>query len=228
MSVIVELTVPAADFALGRSLQSTSDRARFELERMVPSTDRIIPYFWVHDADFEALRASLPSEEDIHDVILLDTFDSQALFRIDWPADINGLIQTINDHDATILEAVGTNERWEFQFRFPDSANIAAFRADCQQKGVGLDLKRLYHPDEPDVEAPGLTPAQRETLLTALEEGYFAIPRQITAEELAEKMDLSDQAVSERLRRAQTTVFTSLLIETEDVEPTTDSDSDTN
>ncbi|WP_049998708.1 helix-turn-helix domain-containing protein [Halococcus sediminicola] len=212
MSAIVDVTVPATDFELGRSLQSTNDGARFELERMVPTTDRIIPFFWVHDTDFEALDAHLADDENILSVALLDDFDGQALFRIEWPADINGFVKATRDHEAAILDAVGTADRWEFQLRFPDSADISAFRADCERAGVTLDLKRLYHPDEPDVEASGLTPVQRETLLTALEEGHFAIPRRITTEELADRMAISDQAVSERLRRGQTTVFTSLLL----------------
>ncbi|WP_049997351.1 helix-turn-helix domain-containing protein [Halococcus sediminicola] len=212
MSVVVEVVVPASDFGLGRSLQSAGDGVRFELERMVPTTDRIIPFFWAHNADAGALETMLLEDETIHDVTLLDELDDQALFRVDWPADINGLVQTSNEYGATVLEAVGTTERWEFQFRFPDEADIAAFSADCEQAGVTLDLKRLYHPDKPELDTSGLTPTQRETLLTALEEGYFAIPRDITTEELAGRFGISDQATSERLRRAQTTVFTTLLI----------------
>lgn len=212
MSTIVEITVPAADFELGRSLQPTGEGARFELERMVPTSDRIIPYFWAHDADTDSLTASLNDDESILEASLLDEFDGQALFRIVWPADINGLVQTLTNHEATILEAVGTGERWEFQLRFPDEADISAFRADCDQAGVKLDLQRLYHPAEPETDQSALTPTQRETLLSALEEGYFDIPRRITTEELAEQLDISDQALNERLRRGHMNILTSLLI----------------
>lgn len=227
MSVIVEVIIPAADFALGRSLQPANDGTRFELERMIPTTDRIVPYFWVYDADVAALETTLANHDDVLEVALLDEYDGQALFRIEWPTEIDGLVGTLNDHDAAILEAAGTSDRWEFQFRFPDSADIAAFRTDCNQADVSLDLQQLYNPTEPGVEASGLTPAQRDTLLTALEEGYFAIPRRITAEELADKLDISDQAVSERLRRAQTTVFSSLLLggDSTETHPGPDSDS---
>ncbi len=207
--------VPASDFGLGRSLQAAGEDAHFELERMVPTTDRIIPFFWTHDADATALEATLAEDETIYDIKLLDEFDGQALFRIDWPADSNGFVQTITEYGATVLEAVGTTERWEFQLRFPDEVDIGAFSADCERAGVTLDLKRLYHPDEPELDTSGLTPTQRETLTTALEAGYFAIPRRITAEELADELGVSDQAVSERLRRGQTTVFTSLLVSDE-------------
>lgn len=212
MSVIVEITVPAADFELGRSLQTTDNGARFELERMIPTTDRVIPYFWAKDTDFTALTASLSDDENVLGLTLLDDFDDRALFRIEWPSDINGLVGSIKAHGATIIDAAGTNERWEFQLRFPDSADISGFHADCKRRGIHLNLRRLYRPEQSDLETSGLTPTQRETLLTALEEGYFSIPRRITGEELAEKLGVSDQAVSERLRRAQTTVFTSLLL----------------
>ncbi len=52
----------------------------------------------------------------------------------------------------------------------------------------------------------GLTPVQRETLLLAVDRGYYAIPRECTTLELAEELDISDQAVTERLRRAIVTV----------------------
>ena len=157
-------------------------------------------------------QASLSDDENVLGLTLLDDFDDRALFRIEWPSDINGLVGSIKAHGATILDAAGTNERWDFQLRFPNSADISDFHADCNREGIHLDLRRLYRPDQSDLETSGLTPTQRETLLTALEEGYFSIPRRITGEELAARLGVSDQAVSERLRRAQTTVFTSLLL----------------
>ena len=48
----------------------------------------------------------------------------------------------------------------------------------------------------------GLTAPQRETLMYAVEMGYYALPRQISTQEIANEFDISDQAASERLRRA--------------------------
>jgi len=47
-----------------------------------------------------------------------------------------------------------------------------------------------------------LTDKQREVLDTAREMGYFEVPRDATAAEIAEELDISPQAVSERMRRA--------------------------
>jgi predicted DNA binding protein len=212
MTVIMDVTVPAEDFELGRSLQPTEAGARCELERMIPTTDRIVPYFWVYDTDAKTLEATLSADENVLEATLLDEYDDQALFRIAWPTDVDELVQILNHHEAAILEAIGTSHRWNFQLRFPDTADISAFRADCEQASVRLNLKRLYHPSEPENDASGLTPLQRETLLSALEAGYFDIPRRITTEELAETLGISDQALNERLRRGHSTILTSLLV----------------
>lgn len=216
MSVIVEITIPTADFPLGRALAPAGEDARFELGRMIPTSDRIVPFLFVENADIHALEARLADDDTIGTVALVDDFDGQALFRLEWPTGTDGFIHAVNAHEAAILEGIGTNERWEFQLRFPDSADIGGFSADCENAGIDIGLRRLYQPNEPPVESSGLTPTQRETLLTALETGYFAIPRRITGEELAAELGVSDQAVSERLRRAQTAVFTALLLGEED------------
>ncbi|ODR82855.1 DNA-binding protein [Haladaptatus sp. W1] len=46
-----------------------------------------------------------------------------------------------------------------------------------------------------------LTEQQHETLRSAMEWGYYEIPRRATATDLAEELGVSHQAISERLRR---------------------------
>lgn len=48
---------------------------------------------------------------------------------------------------------------------------------------------------------------QREALQVALEAGYFDVPRNATLVELVEELDVSDSAVSRRLRRALSTLL---------------------
>ncbi len=63
-----------------------------------------------------------------------------------------------------------------------------------------------------------LTDAHRETLEVALTEGYFNVPRRINLVELAESMDISDSAVSQRLRRGVATVLDDTPLRTGKVE----------
>lgn len=81
-----------------------------------------------------------------------------------------------------------------------------------------MSIKHIYNPTRPDA-GPyfGLTPAQREILGYAVESGYYSLPREVSTQELADEFDISDQAVTERLRRGiSTLVLNSLLMESED------------
>ncbi|UVE52351.1 helix-turn-helix domain-containing protein (plasmid) [Haloferax larsenii] len=83
---------------------------------------------------------------------------------------------------------------------------------------VGITLQRVYplraDEDEPIGRAWDLTPAQEESLRVALELGYFAIPRQHTADEVATELGISKSAFLERLRRAQQSLFRTIFGET--------------
>lgn len=49
----------------------------------------------------------------------------------------------------------------------------------------------------------GLTPKQREALVTALNPGLYDVSPKVTLEEVAKMLDISQQAVSKRLQRAR-------------------------
>ncbi len=66
-----------------------------------------------------------------------------------------------------------------------------------------VEVRRIYA-EEPHGPTPGLTTEQREALAVAYRNGYFAVPRETTTAALAEKLGISGQAVSERLRRGYT------------------------
>jgi predicted DNA binding protein len=76
---------------------------------------------------------------------------------------------------------------------------------------VGVTLERVY-PLGPDDEATpsgrwDLTPAQEAALRAAHEMGYFSVPRETTASEVAAELGISKSAFLERLRRGQDGLF---------------------
>lgn len=58
-----------------------------------------------------------------------------------------------------------------------------------------------------------LTQKQREVLVAAYKLGYYDIPRKITSEELARKLNLVDSTVVEHLRKAERQLITYMLEE---------------
>jgi len=202
MSVIVELQVAASTFELGRIIQ-VGPGTRVEMETMVPAGDRAVPLFWVYDADAEAFEDGVRDHPGVDSVTRIDLFEDRALYAIDWQTELDHLFGAITATDGSIMNATGHAEQWLFEVRFPDHDALSAFKHGLDDANIPFDLLRVYNPTKPDA-GPwyGLTPTQREALVLATESGYYDIPRTCTTVELAEELGISDQAVTERLRRA--------------------------
>ncbi|GAB7090231.1 hypothetical protein JCM18237_05020 [Halorubrum luteum] len=56
------------------------------------------------------------------------------------------------------------------------------------------------------VDTSVLTDVQRETLVRAVEAGYYSTPRAVSLDSLADEFDVSKSAVSQRLRKAEATI----------------------
>ncbi len=142
----------------------------------------------------------------------VDVFEDRTLFRLDWDATRDHVFQGIQEYDGQLLSAVGTPEQWDFELRFPDHDALSEFTEHCEDAQISLEVTRMYNPTDPDA-GPwyGLTEPQREAITLAVENGYYDIPRNCTTQELADELGISDQAVTERLRRAIVSLVTYML-----------------
>ena len=80
---------------------------------------------------------------------------------------------------------------------------------------VGVTLERIY-PLGPKSEGTvaqrwDVTPRQEEALRTAMDLGYFEVPRTVTASEVAAELGVSKSAFLERLHRAQKGLFSQMF-----------------
>jgi predicted DNA binding protein len=211
MSVIARFSVPADRFALGDVLE-VREGIRVRLESMVPTGSSTVPHLWVPSDDADAVLEALRGSSLVADVRLVDETGSEALVRVDWTSDVNGLVDAIDGSGAVVLEAKGLGDSWSFRLRFPDHQQLSEFYRSCVEGGVDPDLHEVNSPLGPDGDSEdNITGAQREALLTALEEGYFEVPRKTTLQEVADQLDISDTALSQRLRRGLSGVLTSTL-----------------
>jgi predicted DNA binding protein len=147
------------------------------------------------------------------EAIRCDAFDDRVLYAVEWAAETDPVLGAVRGVDAYLLNATGSGESWEFELRFPDRGAMSEFQRRCRDRGVGFEVLRVYNPRKPDA-GPwfGLTEPQREALVLAVERGYYDIPRDCTTVELAEELGISDQAVTERLRRAIVTLSSTTVL----------------
>lgn len=202
MSVLTEVRVAPADFELGQIL-SLKGSSTIELETLVPSGNATVPLFWAYEPVGDGFADAVQRYPTVTSVTEVDVFEDRTLYRLDWDATQDELLQCIFTNEGQILSATGTTEGWNFELRFPDRDALSQCQTCCEDVHIPVELVRIYNPTEPGV-GPwfGLSDPQREALLLAVQMGYYDIPRGCTTEELAVELGISDQAVTERLRRA--------------------------
>ncbi len=211
MSVIVEFRVPSDDFELGRIL-SIAGSSTIELETLVPLGETTVPLFWIHNSTRDSFVESVEDYETVSEATRVDVFKDRTLFTLDWDANRDDLISCARENDGQILEATGTPDSWKFEVRFPTHESLSMFSEATESAGITTEVTRVYNPSEPDVHPwYGLTEPQLEALTLAVRKGYYDIPRNCTTKELAAELGISDQAVTERLRRAIVAITTYTL-----------------
>jgi predicted DNA binding protein len=211
MGVIVTLSIPAAEFELGRVLESEGN-AVVSLESVVPLGEQSIPFFSVTDGQ-ASFRESAQKHHAVNEIRFVSTNDGEALYALDWEVSDNTFFQGIIETGGYLLEGTGTASEWSFDLRFRTHESLAAFQEYCADNSIPIDIRRVYNPAKPETEPwYGLSGPQREALTRAVETGYYDIPRRCSTKELAGDFDLSDQAVIERLRRGIDNLVTNTVL----------------
>ncbi|WP_049927348.1 helix-turn-helix domain-containing protein [Halopiger goleimassiliensis] len=200
MTVIADITVPAGAFPLGRVLDDVPE-VEIELERIVPLQEAIIPLFWISGDDPATIETTLADHPETESVEPLTSAEERTLFEVHWSTEINGLIQALIDTRAKVLEATGTADTWDFRLRFSSHEDLSSFNVALTENDIPVTLRHIYNPTLPDEESE-LSAEQRDALLTAYRQGYFEVPRRTTLTELADAVEISDSALSQRIRRA--------------------------
>lgn len=215
MGVIIEFSVAPEDFGLGEVLSLGPD-TEVRVEQIVPMGDTVMPFSWV-SGDIDSFEENVDNNGMTHSVVLTDPARDRNLYRLEWNERDDELIEAILDNQGAILNATGTHEEWEFGIRFRRREDLSDFHEYCSENEVPILVKRIYNPIEVSGDSRmGMTTTQAETLVDALEKGYFDIPRKTSLVELADDYGVSDQAVSERIRRATSELIeASLLVEEE-------------
>ena len=212
MSVILEFTADPGDFVLGKALQGPADM-HYELEKIIPTEDAVMPFIWVTGSDFETFEKNVQTSPHIKELREMDKLEDTALYRIEWQEDHMSLLEGFTETGATVLEATGNGD-WMFRLRFPNHNKLSQFANYLTDHEITINILHTYTLTE---ETAGehlfdLTQEQREALVLALQRGYFATPSETSLTELAGELSITKQAASSRIRRGSEKVLHSALL----------------
>jgi predicted DNA binding protein len=212
MAVIAHIRVPAHEFTLGRIL-NIEGATSVTLESLVPLGEKAVPFFSVHGGPVSSFESDVRNHAAVDNVREVSSHGDKTLFALDWDVSGDVFFTGLFEARAHILSAKGGPDTWEFELRFGTHDALSQFREHCLNEEISLEVGRIYNPARPEG-GPfyGLTQPQRETLVRAVRGGYYSIPRRMSTQDLADEFDISDQAVTERLRRAIVTLVDNSVI----------------
>lgn len=217
MSTIAELQVPADEFALAHTFAQVSD-VIFEAERIVADPDnRITPFVWaLSETPVEEALAADPS---VANVTHLSTRNDERLYHMDWTDDISLVLHLLHEQEATILSARASHDSWQLRVHVPDRERVADLLDFCQANDLTIAIEGIYEmggATDAEVGRHTLTEDQHEALRLATKHGYYEVPRQSTAADLADALGIAASTFSERIRRAQGALNDSVFVISDD------------
>ncbi|NHN61150.1 MULTISPECIES: helix-turn-helix domain-containing protein [Halorussus] len=212
MSIVAHFTVPLDAVALGETFPATPEM-RLEVERLAThSREWVMPFAWASGGDFEAFEDALADDPSVDERSVVDAFDGTRLYEIKWVESVGELVDEIVDQHGTILEASAAPDGWFFRIRFTDQSQVEAFSDHFSRRGVSFEVQQLTRPTDPRQATYELTENQRETLVLAQRAGYFEVPRAVSLSDLADRIGVSSNSLSERLRRGTDALVRNALV----------------
>jgi len=200
MATVMEFTSPADEFPLGSVFEDLPG-VTVELERLIPHETLIIPYFWVRGVETKDIEAAFEPHVGVTNIRLVDSIDDEYLMRAEWEPEYFGVLSALAEANVVVLSGIGTKEEWRFEVRGEGQESFAEFRTYCQENDIPIAITAVHAMLPIQGEGYELTETQREALVLAYERGYFDTPREVSLEEIADELGITQQSLSSRLRR---------------------------
>lgn len=160
----------------------------------------------------DQFETALEADSTVCDHLVLDWTETNRVYRIEVADSAVRVTPSLVRAGGRALDMKGTDGQWQVQAQFRSRSALSRFRTECSERDITFRLDRLYWTTgEANADACGLTADQQVALETAHREGYFDVPRGISQAELADKLDISPSAMSQRIRRGMDQVIGSEL-----------------
>ncbi|MFW5939152.1 MAG: helix-turn-helix domain-containing protein [Halolamina sp.] len=219
MSLIAEFRLTDDQLVLLPSLQAAPEMT---LEReWATAADRAsdpVLFIWASGGDFEAFESAFPQDPTISEYECVDGGDDRRLYRV-----VVNRGETTNpgpidrETGASRLAMETSVDGAVLKVRLPNREALTEYIRLLRESEFSVELLRVYPDDDDDRgRAYDLSKKQTEALREALAAGYFEVPRETDLESLARGFDISEQALSERLRRGVSAVLAATVGEPTD------------
>ncbi len=214
MATVVDMNIPTGQFALAETFDAVPG-ATFETVRVAAhSPHGVMPFIRASSAELDAVDQALKNDATTQSVSRLSKDADTALYRITWTSRVRVAVEIFVQADGSLLGAHGQDDHWKLRMLFPDRASVSETYNNWRDHSIEPSIQRVNGvSDMVDYNGIDLSTCQYKTLVEAFETDYYDVPRGITLDGLAEELDVSHQALSERLRRGHRNLIATTLCE---------------
>lgn len=197
------LTIPLEEIALSETAGQLPDVYFYVEQTAMADTDDTLN-LWIATEDPSAIDGALEDDPSVTDYDRLKGNDGEYLYRVTLSKEVRLVRELVHGYDGTITEVYGDADGWTLEVRFPDRERFSELDDEFGQYGIHPTYEAIESIDDSDDEVMSvLTDSQRRSIELAVDRGYYQVPREVSLQELAREMDITHQALSERLRRAE-------------------------
>ncbi len=211
MTTICNLTMPAEEFGLAETLQAVPDTQVICEPVAASRPTESMPLIRIRALNRQELETALTSDTTVAEWTRLTGGESSWLYRIEWARRVSLIRRMLTGRGATILSAAGNGSEWSLRLLYPSRKACSQIYTVCENHNLSLTVVSIQTVDDEQSTRYGLTSAQHTALTQAYNMGYFKVPRDAGLDTVAETLDISHQALSERLRRAHQTLIGSTI-----------------
>lgn len=116
MTIDATFTVDRDEFPLSTVFEQLPD-STIELDRIVPTSAAVVPYFWIFAEDTGDLTNNLKEEVGIESVQIIDELEEQMFIRVEWNLNHESVLTALINTDVTLLSGRGDSEGRTFEVR---------------------------------------------------------------------------------------------------------------
>jgi hypothetical protein len=221
MPIITEVRFAHEEGALADTLGRLPDHTVSIVQETGTDPEGNLYFVRVEGEPAEDVETILEADASVSEVKPMPGFAGEGMWGVSFAPGTRLMAPRVTSGDGFVLEARSTsNADWELRgwrerWLLPDREALQDIWQYAREEGFEFDVLEFRRRGRVDMKYAGLdapTEEQREALVAAYDQGYFAEPREASLAELAESLGLSPTAVAGRLRRGMKATIEMTLV----------------